>query len=59
MLFIQVAEHLGLLEKDYFGFLCVDVRDKTLTWLHGDRKLGKQLKHDHKCIFQVKTFYLF
>ena len=53
----QVAEYLQLVEKDYFGFLHIDKRDKTLTWLHNDRKLGKQLSgSDHKCIFQVKFY---
>ena len=58
-LLVRVAEHLSLLEKDYFGFLFVDSRDKMLTWLHGDRKLGKQLKHDNKCIFQVEIRFCF
>ena len=39
-----VADKLNLVEKDYFGFLFIDHRDKTLTWLHSDRKLNKQLK---------------
>jgi len=52
----KVAEHVQLSEKDYFGFLHVDSRDKTLTWLHGDRTLAKQLKEDKKCFFQVKFY---
>ena len=53
----KVADHLQLLEKDYFGFLIVDHRDKTLTWLQNDRKLNQQLKsEDHACIFQVKFY---
>ena len=28
----HMSEKLGLVEKDYFGFLYVDSRDKTLTW---------------------------
>lgn len=55
-LLVKVAEQLNLIEKDYFGFLHVDKRDKTLTWLHGDRKLNKQLKEDAKCMFQVKFY---
>ena len=55
-LLAKVAEHIQLVEKDYFGFLHVDSRDKTLTWLHGDRSLSKQLKEDRKCIFQVKFY---
>jgi len=55
-LLVKVAEHIQLVEKDYFGFLHVDSRDKTLTWLHGDRSLSKQLKEDRKCIFQVKFY---
>ena len=39
-----VSDKLNLVEKDYFGFLFIDHRDKTLTWLHSDRKLNKQLK---------------
>ena len=39
-----VSNKLNLVEKDYFGFLFIDHRDKTLTWLHSDRKLNKQLK---------------
>ena len=51
----KVADQLQLVEKDYFGFLIVDHRDKTLTWLQNDRKLNQQLKsEDHTCIFQVK-----
>ena len=52
----KVTEHVQLTEKDYFGFLHVDSRDKTLTWLHGDRTLAKQLKEDKKCFFQVKFY---
>jgi len=55
-LLTMVAEQLGLIEKDYFGFLYVDHRDKILTWLHMDRRLNKQLKEDRKCIFQVKFY---
>jgi len=51
-----VSDKLNLVEKDYFGFLFIDHRDKTLTWLHSDRKLNKQLKEDCKCIFQVKFY---
>ena len=52
----KVADQLQLIEKDYFGFLIVDHRDKTLTWLQNDRKLNQQLKEDHSCIFQVKFY---
>ena len=52
----KVAEQVQLVEKDYFGFLHVDQRDKTLTWLHMDKGLSKQLKDDRKCIFQVKFY---
>jgi hypothetical protein len=55
-LLTKVTEQMGLIEKDYFGFLHIDNRDKTLTWLHGDRKLAKQLKEDQKCTFQVKFY---
>jgi len=51
-----VSDKLNLVEKDYFGFLFIDHRDKTLTWLHSERKLSKQLKEDRKCIFQVKFY---
>ena len=49
----HVSEKLGLIEKDYFGFLYIDHRDKILTWIHHDRKLRKQFKDDRQCIFQV------
>jgi len=52
----RVAEHVQLVEKDYFGFLHVDHRDKNLTWLHMDRGLGKQIRDDRKCLFQVKFY---
>ena len=52
----HVSDQLGLIEKDYFGFLYIDHRDKVLTWLHTDRKLCKQLKDDRKLIFQVKFY---
>jgi len=53
----RVAEHTQIVEKDYFGFLHVDSRDKTPTWLHMDRSLAKQLKDgDRKCVFQVKFY---
>lgn len=55
-LLTRVAEHINLIEKDYFGFLYVDHRDKTLTWLHMDKSLSKQLKDDKKLIFQVKFY---
>ncbi len=55
-LLARVSGHLNLIEKDYFGFLHVDHRDKTLTWLQNDRKLSKQLKVDRQCIFQVKFY---
>ena len=52
----RVAEHVQLVEKDYFGFLHVDHRDKNLTWLHMDRGLGKQIRDDRKCLFQVSIY---
>ena len=52
----HVSDQLGLIEKDYFGFLYIDHRDKVLTWLHTDRKLRKQLKDDRKLIYQVKFY---
>ena len=52
----KVSETLNLAEKDYFGFLYLDKRDKIWTWLHTDRKLSKQLKDDAKCLFQVKFY---
>ena len=52
-LLTQVAESLTLHEKDYFGFLCQDKRDKIWTWLHADRKLTKQLKDEDRVMFQV------
>ena len=55
-LLTKVSEQLQLVEKDYFGFIYVDFRDKSLTWLHNDRKLTKQLKEDRKCILQIKFY---
>ena len=55
-LLAKVSEKLNLIEKDYFGFLYIDHRDKTLTWLQSDRKLSQQFKQDRKCIFQVKFY---
>ena len=52
----KVAAHLNLNEKDYFGFLVQDKRDKVWTWLHADRRLSKQIKDgggDARCLFQV------
>ena len=44
-----------LIEKDYFGFLHLDKRDKIPTWLHADRRVTKQLSgNNYKCMFQVK-----
>lgn len=54
-LLVRVAEYLQLVEKDYFGFLHLDKRDKVLTWLQADRKLTKQL-YDNRCVFQVKFY---
>ena len=51
-----VASALDLHEKDYFGFLCQDKRDKVWTWLHMDRRLQKQLKEEDQCLFQVKFY---
>ena len=55
-LLTRVAEQINLVEKDYFGFLYVDHRDKTLTWLHMDKTLSKQLKETKRVIFQVKFY---
>ena len=55
-LLTRVSEHINLVEKDYFGFLHVDHRDKTLTWLHMDKSLSKQLKEDRILNFQVKFY---
>ena len=55
-LLIRVAEQINLVEKDYFGFLYVDHRDKTLTWLHMDKSLSKQLKDTKRVVFQVKFY---
>ena len=55
----KVAQSLNLSEKDYFGFLYLDKRDKVYTWLHSDRKLAKQLKDGEngaKVLFQVKFY---
>jgi erythrocyte membrane protein band 4.1 len=52
----KVADSLGLLEKDYFGLLYLDKRDKIYTWLQADRRLQKQLKDDRRCLFQVKFY---
>ena len=53
----KVASSLQLIEKDYFGFLHLDKRDKMLTWLHSDRRLTKQLSgSNYKCMFQVKFY---
>lgn len=50
----KVATSLNLVEKDYFGFLYLDKRDKIWTWLHNDRKIQKQLSQDHRVLFQVR-----
>jgi len=55
-LLTRVAEQINLVEKDYFGFLYVDHRDKTLTWLHMDKSLSKQLKETKRVVFQVKFY---
>ena len=55
-LLVKVAEYLQLHEKDYFGFLVSDKRDKMLTWLHMDRRLQKQLNNDALVHFQVKFY---
>jgi hypothetical protein len=56
-LLIKVAEYLQLHEKDYFGFLVNDKRDKMLTWLHMDRKLQKQIAASEAIVhFQVKFY---
>ena len=55
-LLVRVAEYLQLHEKDYFGFLVSDKRDKMLTWLHMDRRLQKQLNNDALVHFQVKFY---
>lgn len=54
----KVAGSLNLSEKDYFGFLCLDKRDKVFTWVHADSKLTKQLKNQEpaKVMFQVKFY---
>ena len=41
-LLTRVAEQINLAEKDYFGFLYVDHRDNTLSWLHMDKSLSKR-----------------
>ncbi len=49
----KVSAHLNLTEKDYFGFLVLDKRDRIWTWLHSERKLSKQLRPDDaRCLFQ-------
>ena len=58
-LLVVVAESLQLHEKDYFGFLYLDRRDKMWTWLHSDRKLQKQIStsgppEECRCLFQVQ-----
>ena len=56
-LLVRVAEYLQLHEKDYFGFLVSDKRDKMLTWLHMDRRLQKQLPSNDALVhFQVKFY---
>ena len=50
-----MSTHLNLVEKDYFGFLVLDKRDKIWTWLHMDRKIQKQLSGDMRVLFQVIT----
>ena len=52
-----VSDKLNLVEKDYFGFLFIDHRDKTLTWLHSERKLNKQLKGLRS--FEIILIHLF
>ncbi len=54
-LLTKVAAFLSLTEKDYFGFLILDKRDRIWTWLHNERKVTKQLTPgDAKCLFQVR-----
>jgi len=56
-LLAKVADYLQLIEKDYFGFLHLDKRDKMLTWLHNDRRINKQLTGSNlKVMFQVKFY---
>lgn len=56
-LLTKVADYLQLIEKDYFGFLHLDKRDKMLTWLHNDRRVNKQLTGSNlRCMFQVKFY---
>jgi len=50
----KVARHLNLTEKDYFGFLVLDKRDKIWTWLHNERKVNKQVRPEEaRLLFQV------
>ncbi|XP_071750251.1 uncharacterized protein [Lepeophtheirus salmonis] len=53
----KVSEHLNLVEKDYFGLIYVDKRDKVPNWVSGDRRISKQLGCEPRnCLFQVKFY---
>ena len=53
----HMSEKLGLVEKDYFGFLYVDSRDKTLTWyVHALIRSPRQKKRKMGPTFEFRSF---
>ena len=56
----EVARNINLLEKDYFGFIHFDKKDRDGSamplWVQNDRNLKKQLKEPHKVWFQVRFY---
>lgn len=51
-IFDQIADHLNLLEKDYFGLSFRDQED-VRTWLILDRKVSKQIRSKFLSILNV------
>ena len=56
----EVAKSINLLEKDYFGFIHFDKKDRAgdalPLWVQNDRNLKKQLKEPYKVWFQVRFY---
>ncbi|XP_018011090.1 band 4.1-like protein 3 isoform X3 [Hyalella azteca] len=54
----KVADHVNLLEKDYFGLTYRDHRDpeSPVNWLNLDKKVSSQLKGPWKLSFHVKFY---
>jgi len=56
----EVAKSINLLEKDYFGFIHFDKKDRAgdacPLWVQNDRNLKKQIKEPYKVWFQVRFY---